>query len=484
MHNNENRWPYIALVLFSFVFGSYLFFLNPALSSAFDVSDKNIEWYAVFSKNIAHPTTTYIAESILLPLSAKILGASVSSQSYRFLCGLLTISLLPFLAILTHRFFNSTAKAFLFVLIFGISFTYLSHYRLGFPDPLTIAFLSFTALQRRALGIYLGSLLAGLSHFSMSVFALSALALLWSCSPTSARALRIQSLKFIALGLISSRVLLSLWFYVFEYKLISRADVVLDGGLTLFINHYNQSPWEFWLTPGLLFLMSYLAIAGYFALQRKTLFVVALFMALGLAYTAHFFTVDGLRVFAVVISSAYVFMLAACIDLATARIDLVLNRVGAYATRAIRFFDAHALRIGLGFPIIAAWLFFIGLATNKGFFINELPLIHTRLLGVRFLDYVLVSFSAIVLLAFTVPKLRTVPHLTDAAKIIFVFPLLIIGIQYLRHLVGESTYFPLWIKVLSLCVALGLAWLSTKIKLDTIEDRARMSIAALKKRPR
>lgn len=28
MHNNENRWPYIALVLFSFVFGSYLFFLT------------------------------------------------------------------------------------------------------------------------------------------------------------------------------------------------------------------------------------------------------------------------------------------------------------------------------------------------------------------------------------------------------------------------------------------------------------------------
>jgi hypothetical protein len=128
--------------------------------------------------------------------------------------------------------------------------------------------------------------------------------------------------------------------------------------------------------------------------------------------------------------------------------------------------------------------FFIGLATGKGFFINELPLIHTRLLGVRFLDYVLVSFSTIVFLAFTVPKLRTVPYLTDAAKTIFVFPLLIIGIQYLRHILGGSAYLSTWFKVLALCVALGLVWLSTKIKLDTIEDRARMSIAALKKRPR
>ena len=166
MYRDDKRLGYFALLLFSGILGSYLFFLNPLLPNAFDLTQDNVEWYAIFSQNIFHPTTTYIAESILLPLGAKIIGASASTQSYRILCALLTISLLPFLAALTTHYFNSTAKSFLFILIFGVTFTYLSNYRLGFPDPLTIGFLSFTALQRQPNRLYFGSLLAGLSHLT------------------------------------------------------------------------------------------------------------------------------------------------------------------------------------------------------------------------------------------------------------------------------------------------------------------------------
>ena len=117
-------WPYLSLLLFSLTLGLGLFFLNPQLSAAFEANEKNIEWYAIFSKNLFHPTTSYIAESILLPFIAKVLGANASTQSYRFLCALATISLLPLLAAMAQRFFNSTAKAFLLVLIFGVSFTF------------------------------------------------------------------------------------------------------------------------------------------------------------------------------------------------------------------------------------------------------------------------------------------------------------------------------------------------------------------------
>ena len=154
MHINENRWPNLSLLLFSLLLGLYLFFLNPLLTAAFESSDSNIEWYAVFSKNIFHPTTSYIAESILLPFFAKLIGASASTASYRVLCALITISILPLLAAASHRFFNSTSKAFIFVVLFGVSFTYLANYRLGFPDPLTIALLCFTALQRQPLALF------------------------------------------------------------------------------------------------------------------------------------------------------------------------------------------------------------------------------------------------------------------------------------------------------------------------------------------
>ena len=276
-------WPYLSLLLFSLTLGLGLFFLNPQLSAAFEANEKNIEWYAIFSKNLFHPTTSYIAESILLPFIAKVLGANASTQSYRFLCALATISLLPLLAAMAQRFFNSTAKAFLLVLIFGVSFTYLSNYWLGFPDPVTIALLSFTALQRRPVALFFGALLAGLSHFSMSLFALTALALPWMAVRTISKDARYTAFKAIVLGLLASRLLLALWFYLFEYRLMSRADIILDNGLSFFIDRYSQSPLAFWLVPGVTFLMSYGLIVVYFIVQQKLLFALSLCCALGVA---------------------------------------------------------------------------------------------------------------------------------------------------------------------------------------------------------
>jgi hypothetical protein len=248
--------------------------------------------------------------------------------------------------------------------------------------------------------------------------------------------------------------------------------------LEFFINHHKQSYQDFWLAPGLFFLTSYFIIIGYFFVQRKGLFATALFAALFLAYTAHFFAVDGLRVFAVVIASAYTFMLAVCIDSLSNKIEIWSKQCRIYINRASQFVKLHELRIGLGFPAIAAWLFFIGLASKKGLFINELPFLHIQLFGIRFLDYALVSCSVMIFLTFITPKLRAMPYLIALTKIMFIFPLLIIGIQYLRQSLGDGSYFSPGLKALSLCLALCLAVLSTKIELSNIGKRifARISL--------
>ena len=468
MHINENRWPNLSLLLFSLLLGLYLFFLNPLLTAAFESSDSNIEWYAVFSKNIFHPTTSYIAESILLPFFAKLIGASASTASYRVLCALITISILPLLAAASHRFFNSTSKAFIFVVLFGVSFTYLANYRLGFPDPLTIALLCFTALQRQPLALFLGAFLAGLSHFSMSLISLSALSLLIIALPTLTKDTKLKTLKAVWLGLLVSRLLLALWFYLFEYKLTSRVDVVLDGGLTLFINHHKQSLSVFWLTPGLIFLLSYFLISSYFIFKKRALFALALGGALCLAYIAHFLTVDGLRVFAVVISSTYVLMLATCIDSFYPTIEPFIQRGSQRLTHAFKELQSQTVYFGLGFPLAAAWLFFIGAAANKGFFINEVPFIHSRLFDVRVLDYVLMAGALFISATTITPKLRNTVPLAIATKIIFFSPLFIIGVQYLRQLLSPNTPLPLWLKVTLFALALCLAAMSAKIKVGKL----------------
>lgn len=465
------HWQYRTLLLFSLFLGIYLFFLNPELSVAFSGDEKNIEWYAVFSRNIFQPTTTYIAESVLLPLFAKFVGASTSTQSYRVLCSLITIAILPFLATNAVRFFQSITKAYLFVIVFGLSFTYLSQYRLGFPDPLTIVFLSYTALQRQPLGLFLGSFLAGLSHFSMSVVALAALCLILMMLPGTTREIRIKFLKFIVLGLLTSRLLLTLWFYLFEYHLASRTDFVLASGIQLFMNNYSQSPSGFWLTPGIVFLACYSVMISYFLTQKHFMFSLSLICALCLAYIAHFFTVDGLRVFAVVISSAYTLILATWINSLAIKFEDILRDCNVHAQRAVKLFSSQMMYVGVGFPITTAWLFFIGSSATKGLFINELSLLHIRILNIRLLDYGLVSCGIFIFFAMAVPKLRSSSLSTTLAKFIFFSPLFIISIQYLRQFAEATIQMSVELKIGLVIISLGLAGLSAQINFSRLFNR-------------
>lgn len=468
MEKIEKRSPSFPLLFFSLGTGLNLFFLNHHLAGAFESGDQNIEWYAVFSKNIFQPTTSYIAESILLPLAAKLIGASDTTQSYRLFCALLTISILPVLAGAAQSFFNHATKVFLLVLGFAAGFTYLSDYQLGFPDPLTMSLLMFTSLQRKPLYLFLGASLAGLSHFSMSVFALTAVSMLWISLPETTKKARIQTLLSAWFGLIVSRLLLSLWFSLFEYKLTSRSDIVFQSGWSLFITRYNQSPSAFWFTPGILFLISYFLMASYFALSKKISFALPLIAALGLAYVAHFLTFDGLRVFAVVISGAYVLMMATFIEKIYPSLEVSANYLTPYLSNTTQAFRSQKLYFGIGFPMVAAWLFFISNAADKGFFINELPLIRLRILGICILDYALVAASLLILFTVVVPRLRSNSLTVFATKFIFLMPVIIIGSQHARQLLIPNAPLAIWTKVAILATAIVLATLISKIKLVSI----------------
>lgn len=170
-----NKWAYIALIVLSSAVGLYLFFLNASTAT---IADNDYDLYAVFSQALFQSNYSYIAESILLPLIAKLVGASASGQNYRLLCAFITLLILPLLAICAQHTLRNLAKTLFFLLLFSCSFRYLWAYQLGFPDPLTILFITIAAATNRPLLIFFTIFLAALSHFSMAAMAAAALLVL------------------------------------------------------------------------------------------------------------------------------------------------------------------------------------------------------------------------------------------------------------------------------------------------------------------
>jgi hypothetical protein len=104
------------LVLLSAALGSYLFFSNPWLSS--DLHSNSYSWFLDFSRSIFQAQSAYYAESILLPLITKLIGATKSIENYKLLCGLLTISILPIASIFAYHYFFNPVKTLLFIILF------------------------------------------------------------------------------------------------------------------------------------------------------------------------------------------------------------------------------------------------------------------------------------------------------------------------------------------------------------------------------
>lgn len=298
--------------LIGLAIGSILFFLNPWLSD--ELWSESYVWFLDFSRTIFQPQSAYYAESILLPLIAKAIRATSSLFIYKLFCGFLTICILPVIAIFSLRFFQSIFKTLLFLVLFGLTFQYFKYYILGFPDPLTILLLVLAVFQMRWGGLFVFLTLAMLSHFSMAALGAIGLAGMYYFSPNALTDSTKKTALTIVAAIVSGKLLLLSWYSIFHYQLISRLDWALAKGYGFFLGRYEENILGFWLTPGISFLVIYFLICIYFLWQKKITFVLSAIFAVLIAYIALFWTVDGLRVFAVIIAAPYAYLLVCFIN--------------------------------------------------------------------------------------------------------------------------------------------------------------------------
>lgn len=311
-HLPPSIYKTLILVLISGVFGAYLFFLNPWMRA--DLHSDSYSWFLEFSQTIFQPQSAYYAESILLPLLAKVLGISRSLQAYKLLCGLLMLSILPMTAIFAQRYFQSFYKSLIFITLFGISFQYLQYYILGFPDPLTILLLVLAVFQKRLGATFTLLTLAMLSHFSMAALGAIGLIGLVYFSPNADFDSRKKSVGVALAAVLVGKAILLGWYALFHYKLVSRLDWVLGKGYLFFLDRYETNIAGFWLTPGIPFLALYFFVTAYFLIHKRFAFVFAALFSLAIGYAALFWTVDGLRVFSVIIAGPYTYFITAFIS--------------------------------------------------------------------------------------------------------------------------------------------------------------------------
>jgi hypothetical protein len=308
----QTALAYLILLFVSSCLSLFLFMRNPWLAS--DLNTDSYVWFLEFSRTIFQPQSAYYAESILLPLLAKILGATQTLITYKLLCGLLTICILPITAIFAQRYFQNLFKTLLFIVLFGLSFQYLQFYILGFPDPLTILLLVSAVFQKRLVTVFALLVLAMLSHFSMAALGVIGLAGLVYFSPNAVLYSRKKLVAIAIAAILVGKALLLAWYAIFNYQLLSRLDWALGKGYIFFLERYETNMAGFWLMPGAPFLVLYFLIAAYFLMRKKFAFVFTAILALAIAYGALFWTIDGLRVFAVVIAAPYSYLLLSFIN--------------------------------------------------------------------------------------------------------------------------------------------------------------------------
>jgi hypothetical protein len=320
MRRNILNYRFLTLTYFSLtiVLSLVLFFKNTNIPIFFEKD--NFDWYAKYAQTIFHPDYFvrggYYAESILLPILAKLIGAAKSIIAFKVFCAAIELAILPVLAFHALNYFKSALMAFLFVLIFSLTFIYFKQYVLGFPDPLTVLLLIGLPLISSPILLAVCAALAMLSHFSMAFLAVLVLIPLICLSKSPARMVS-SSAIYILIGAVIGRGILQIWYWIFDYyNPLGRIQWVLTHGIEFFVERYQADTGQFWLTPGLWFLITYVLCVLIALWHKKYLFCLASIGSLLIAYTVLFLTVDGLRGFAVVICPSYVLILSYSIKLA------------------------------------------------------------------------------------------------------------------------------------------------------------------------
>ena len=418
------------LIAISFILGLSLFFANPRVPILFAnpaALAENI--YCYFAATIFQPNYSFYAESILLPLNAKAIGATSSSYSFWLLCVVVTTLILPNVAYWAQTYFQNINKSLLLVLAFALCFRYLHFFDLGTPDPLTILLITIVGLSRAPKYVFLASLFAGLSHFSVASLGICACTILVFFAPSVEKKVRHRLASVMILGLIAAKIILVCWFFVFKYKLNSRLDIVLDLGVRYFYQEVWPDPLEFLFVPGAPFVALYLAILLLFIFSKNVLFGLAMLAGPVSAYVGLFFSVDGLRVFAPIIVGSLLIVLREAIEAYYS--DKIANEVRRYFSACFSFLLRLRL-VFFGVLTASAWLILTLRAKSNGLLINEAGALNTAIGQIGYMELYLWVVALIVGAVIAIPKAPTMQKFISLVKVLVIIPLLIILFQFLR----------------------------------------------------
>ena len=294
------------LLIASLLLGAYQFFHPVHPIAEYLTAPQRVflaDNYWTLADSIFRPQTLPWAESILLPLLAKVLGASSDLLAFQFLSVFLTLCITPVFCLMLQAHVKSAWGVALGLVVFIATFRFLPDHILGSPDPLTIIFILLMAGSRQKALIFY-TCFAGLSHFSLAAVAAVAMLPLHALSQPKSESIYSQ-IKYIFAGLLLSKIFLIGWYWVFDYHLFSRWDFLVDKGLGHFWKLFIDNPIAFLYTPGRVFGLISLLIMGHLLFKRHYAAVLGYCFALVVTYSALFITLDGLRIFAVVIVGAY-----------------------------------------------------------------------------------------------------------------------------------------------------------------------------------
>jgi hypothetical protein len=466
---------YFSYLSYSLLLGLVCFFMHPNLAESFDSSNGHFEWYAIFSKEIFQPNYAYIAESVLLPLIAKFLGANSSLQSYRLLCSFVTVLILPVLAIFAERRFKSIAAGVVLITFLALTYPYLRLFWLGYPDPLTIIFLAGAAFATTKKGLFVSALFAGLTHFSIACLAIVGLAALLLTAPKATQTIsRKAAISSLFLGLVVAKIVLIMWFAVFEYKLDSRLNIVMTEGLARFIEQgQRRGALAFWLTPGISLLAGYLILFLMALARRMYKFAGAMVFGLAIAYLSVFFTIDDFRVFSVAISSVYVFS-AIIIVLAfsqhIAKLTAVLcDKIGAVHKQ----FTGHWIYILTALLVVLLWMTTLIVSDRSGMLINALPIFLAAEKSGGLVRWAVCAAGLFIFVCSIVEMQYRYKWLMRTTGLVFWIPIVVFIVQYIRRTFAADVEINALLKLCFVAVILIAGYILSSITLGALNRKRR-----------
>lgn len=441
---------FIVVMLLAFVVSGWTLFHNRSLTGLLEGDAQRIEWYGVFASQIFHPFQTYISESVLLPLIAKILGASTSRSSWLVLCAVVSFLVMPVLTAIALAQTRSATKGVLFLVAIALLLN-LQDLPLGFPDPMTIMMLGVVAMQNRILPLFLAAFFASISHFSLSIFSLLGLGVLICCDVRSGLTIIDNKHRIYALllGALVGKIFVSLWHLLFNYHAESRLKWALNYGLSEFWNRYVDDPLAFWLTPGISFFIVYGFILCVLAWGRNLRLAIAGFVVLFIAYVANYLALDGVRIFITAASASLVYLAFRAVGSVGVSKSTVTKLSGCFAAAEMNIRYLH--RLSFAGLISITWLYALSAAQWAGFGLNFISGTYLASQHVYWAYFSLaVSFFITAIFA---PCLNSL--VVRVAKTIYIGLVLVIVVQWVRGSWWPDTALVGWVK-LALLSFLGL----------------------------